>query len=59
MPGLFVSCYATFGLYLWKACSFLKGNGGGMDLGEGKGKLGGREIWKEGGRDVAVGLYQK
>ena len=30
-----------------------------MDLGEGKGKLGGREIWKEGGRDVAVGLYKK
>ena len=36
-----------FGGYTWKACSFLKGNPGGVDLGVGLGREEGREtvVW--------------
>lgn len=36
MPGLIALCYALFlfGWYPWNACSFLRGNGGEIDLGK-------------------------
>lgn len=41
---LFISCFALFGCYFFKASSFLKGDGVGVDLGggiEGHGRIGG------------------
>lgn len=45
VPSHFASCYAIFGWYIWKTCSFLKENWEGVDLGEkgGWGLLGGVE----------------
>lgn len=34
MPTLIVSCYAVFSECPWEACSFVKGSGGGVHLGE-------------------------
>ena len=51
VSGLVVSCYAVFSWYPWEACSFLKGNRGGEDLGERggeRGLLGGVERGKTG-----------
>lgn len=36
VPSLIVTCYTMFDWYLLEGCSFLKGNGGGVD--------GGREV---------------
>lgn len=40
MPGLIVTCSATFGWDPWEACSILKGDRRGLDLGgrEGEGR---------------------
>ena len=45
MPSLTVTFYAVFNRCPWQVCSFLKGNGGGVDLeewGDGE-RLGGVE----------------
>jgi hypothetical protein len=34
MLSLIVPYYVVFGWYPWEVCSFLEGNGGGVDLGE-------------------------
>lgn len=34
LPCLIVSCFVLIGRYLLEACTFLKGNGGRVDLGE-------------------------
>lgn len=34
MPSLIVTCFVLFVLYPWETCSFMKGNGGIVDLGE-------------------------
>ena len=36
LPCFTASSFVMFGCYLLEACSFLKGNGGGVDLGEEK-----------------------
>lgn len=37
---LSISCYAVFGGYPRKSCSFLKESGGGVDLGKGEVRTG-------------------
>lgn len=34
MPSLIVTCFVLFVLYPWETRSFMKGNGGIVDLGE-------------------------
>jgi hypothetical protein len=34
VASLIVSCYVEFGGYFWEVCSFLKGKGRRVDLGE-------------------------
>lgn len=55
MPTPVVMSYAVFGPYPWEVCSFLKENGGGVDLGrkvDVYGELGGVE-----GGEIVVGTY--
>ena len=48
----YVPCYAVFGSYPWEACSFLKGNRRGVDLGVRGGGGGGDRLRGVGGGDV-------
>jgi hypothetical protein len=34
MPSVIASCYVVVSGYHWEACSFLKGNGRGVHMGE-------------------------
>lgn len=47
VPCLIVSCYDMFSGYPWDACPFVKGYGGGVDLGE-RGDEAGWEEQREG-----------
>ena len=55
MPSFIVTCYAMFGQYSWEACSFLKRNGGGVDLGKRGDK--GRELERLEVEKIVVGIY--
>lgn len=45
MPNLTVTCYATLGLYPWETWSFLRVDGGEVDLALGGNEVG--ENWKK------------
>lgn len=45
MPSLIVAWYAVFGCYLWKICSFLKGNEERVDLWDREGGVGEGKLW--------------
>ena len=49
MSTITVACYTIFGLCPWEAYSFLRGDGGGVDLRE-------VEIVGRGGRETAVSI---
>lgn len=57
MPSLIVSCHAVFGSYRWEVCSFLRGNGESVDLGEGE-VWGGRRRGRRGGCGQDI-VYEK
>lgn len=50
MPGLITTC-AVFGGYSCEACSFLRGGGGKMELGD-PGEFEGRGKWESCSHDV-------
>lgn len=53
-PNLIVACSAMLSWYPWEACSFLKGNRGGVDLDDS------RSVWGaaggNGGKETVVGM---
>ena len=55
LPFLMVSCFVVFDCCPLKACSLLKENGGGVDLGRGEGRRTG--TGRSGRQKIVVGIY--